>query len=312
MFPTGAVRVSSVPATATAILPGAFERSPALFREIVEIHEPGRYHLYIASACPWCHRTTMMRRLKGLEEVVGVSHLDPIRDQRGWAFTGGLYTDEIEGMRFLSEAYIRTEPQYTGSVTAPVLWDRQTGRIVNNESSEIIRMFNSSPLASGLNYYPESLALAIDEINERIYGSVNNGVYRAGFARSQAAYEHAVVDVFTTLDWLEGLLRERRYVLGDTVTEADWRLFPTLVRFDSVYSGHFKCNLRRIVDYPNLWRYTCELYQTAGISDTVVLDEIKRHYYMTHPSLNPSRIVPLGPQIDFERPPRRARSGRAG
>jgi putative glutathione S-transferase len=251
----------------------------------------------------------VMRTLKGLDEVVGISHVDPIRDARGWAFTGGLYTDEVEGMRFLSEAYIRTNPEYAGHVSAPVLWDRTTRRIVNNESSEIIRMFNSSPLASGLDYYPESLRLAIEEINERIYATVNNGVYRAGFARSQAAYEHAVVDLFATLDLLERLLSKRHYLLGDTLTEADWRLFPTLVRFDPVYYGHFKCNLRRLIDYPSLWRYTCELYQIIGVSDTVALDEIKRHYYMTQPSLNPSRIVPLGPQIDFERPLRRARSG---
>jgi glutathionyl-hydroquinone reductase len=311
VFPIDAVRVSGASETPTAIPPGAFERAPSAFRETVEINQPGRYHLYVASACPWCHRTMVVRALKGLEGVVGISYLDPIRDERGWAFTGGNYVDEIEGMRFLSEAYIRTDPEYAGHVSAPVLWDRVTGRIVNNESSEIIRMFNSSPLASGLDFYPESLRLAIEEINERIYVTVNNGVYRAGFARSQAAYEHAVVELFATLDWLERLLSKRRYLLGDTLTEADWRLFPTLVRFDPVYHGHFKCNLRRLIDYPSLWRYTCELYQIVGVSDTVALDQIKRHYYMTHPSLNPTRIVPLGPQIDFERPPRRARSGRA-
>lgn len=281
---------------------GAFERVPSAFREIVEINEPGRYHLYVASACPWCHRTMIVRQLKGLEQAVGISHLDPIRDERGWAFSGGLYRDEIGGMRFLSEAYVASDPEYGGRVTAPVLWDREAGRIVNNESSEIIRMFNSSPLGDHLDLYPETLREAIDAINARVYDTVNNGVYRCGFARTQAAYEHAFLALFETLDWLEALLDERRYLLGEVLTEADWRLFPTLVRFDSVYVGHFKCNLRRIVDYPNLWGYTRELYQVPGIAETVALDEIKRHYYMTHPSINPSRIVPLGPRIDFDAP----------
>jgi len=290
----------SGPSTEAAL--GAFERAPSAFREWVEITEPGRYHLYVASACPWCHRTMIVRKLKGLEQVVGISQIDPIRDQRGWAFTGGLYTDEIEGMRFLSEAYIRTAPDYSGHVSAPVLWDRETARIVNNESSEIIRMFNSSPLASGPDLYPDALRGEIDTINERVYETVNNGVYRSGFARSQGAYAHAVTALFESLDWLEGILAARRYLLGEVLTEADWRLFPTLVRFDPVYVGHFKCNLRRIVDYPNLWGYTRELYQVPGIAETVALDEIKRHYYMTHPSINPSRIVPLGPRIDFDAP----------
>ncbi|MGD0197998.1 MAG: glutathione S-transferase family protein [Solirubrobacteraceae bacterium] len=286
---------------------GAFERAPAAFREIVEIDVPGRYHLYVASACPWCHRTIIVRKLKQLEDVVGVSFLDPIRDERGWAFTGGRYVDEIEQMSFLSEAYLRTDPAYRGHVSAPVLWDRHSGRIVNNESSEIIRIFNSSPLAGGPDLYPSELRGEIDAINDRVYAKVNNGVYRAGFARTQAAYEHAVELLFESLDWLEGLLGERRYLLGENLTEADWRLFPTLVRFDPVYVGHFKCNLRRLVDFPNLWAYTRELYQRPGIAETVVLDEIKRHYYMTHPSINPSRIVPLGPIIDFAQPHDRAK-----
>ena len=281
---------------------GAFERAPSAFRDWVQITEPGRYHLYIASACPWCHRTMIVRNLKGLRDAVAMSHLDPIRDQRGWAFTGGLYRDEIEGMRFLSEAYVRSDPGYSGNVTAPVLWDREAGRIVNNESSEIIRMFNASPLASGPDLYPAALRADIDEINARVYDTVNNGVYRSGFARSQNAYEHAVGALFDSLDWLEGLLSARRYLLGDELTEADWRLFPTLVRFDPVYVGHFKCNLRRIVDYPQLWGYTRELYQLPGIAETVALDEIKRHYYMTHAMINPTRIVPVGPQIDFTSP----------
>jgi putative glutathione S-transferase len=286
----------------SAAVAGAFERAPSAFREWVEITEPGRYHLYVASACPWCHRTMIVRGLKGLADVVGISHVDPIRDQRGWAFTGGLYTDEIEGMRFLSEAYIRAAPDYAGHVSAPVLWDREHERIVNNESSEIIRMFNASPLASGPDLYPADLREAIDDVNGRVYETVNNGVYRSGFARSQAAYESAVGALFDSLDWLEQLLSERRYLLGDELTEADWRLFPTLVRFDPVYVGHFKCNLRRIVDYPALWGYTRELYQLPGVSETVALDEIKRHYYMTHASINPTRIVPVGPAIDFGSP----------
>jgi putative glutathione S-transferase len=303
--------VSDVVAT-TRTQAGAFERAPSAFREIVEINEPGRYHLYVASACPWCHRTMIVRQLKGLEQAVGISHLDPIRDERGWAFSGGLYRDEIGGMRFLSEAYVASDPEYGGRVTAPVLWDRAAGRIVNNESSEIIRMFNSSPLGNALDLYPETLREAVDAINTRVYGTVNNGVYRCGFARTQAAYEHAFLALFETLDWLEALLGERRYLLGEVLTEADWRLFPTLVRFDSVYVGHFKCNLRRLVDYPNLWGYTRELYQYAAVAATVALDEIKRHYYMTHASINPSRIVPLGPQLDFGTPHGRGREQARG
>lgn len=281
---------------------GAFARVPSAFREVVEIAEPGRYHLYVASACPWCHRTMIVRQLKELTDAVGISHVDPIRDDRGWAFTGGLYSDQIEGMRFLSEAYIRTDPEYRGRVTAPVLWDRLTSRIINNESSEIIRMFNSSPLGNALDLYPQPLREAIDALNERVYETVNNGVYRSGFARTQGAYEHAVVPLFETLDWLDALLGERRYLLGETLTEADWRLFPTLVRFDAVYFGHFKCNVRRLVDFSNLWDYTRELYQHPGVAGTVALDEIKRHYYMTQVSINPTRIVPLGPELDFAAP----------
>jgi putative glutathione S-transferase len=281
---------------------GAFERAPSVFRERVEITEPGRYHLYVASACPWCHRTMIVRKLERLESAVGISHLDPIRDERGWAFTGGIYEDPVEGMRFLSEAYERTAPGYSGHVSAPVLWDREERRIVNNESSEIIRMFNASPLASGPDLYPESLREGIDTINHRVYETVNNGVYASGFARRQAAYERAVTALFESLDWLDQLLGERRYLLGEVLTEADWRLFPTLVRFDPVYVAHFKCNLRRLVDYANLWPYARELYQQPGIAETVALDEIKRHYYMTHASINPTGIVPLGPLIDFEEP----------
>jgi putative glutathione S-transferase len=283
---------------------GAFERQASVFRESVAAAEPGRYHLYVAAACPWCHRTMIVRGLLGLESAVGISYLDPIRDARGWAFTGGRFVDEIEGMRFLAEAYVATDPASTAHVTAPVLWDRETRRIVNNESSEIIRMFETGAFGGtgGPELYPAALAEEIDAINERVYETLNDGVYRCGFARTQAAYEAAVRPLFETLDWLEGLLGSRRYLLGEERTEADWRLFPTLMRFDAVYNGHFKCNLRRLVDYPNLWGYTRELYQLPGIAATVELDEIKRHYYVTHRSINPSGIVPLGPAIDFGAP----------
>ncbi len=292
--------VTDAAASSTA---GAFERAASAFREWVTAAEPGRYHLYVAAACPWCHRTMIVRDLMGLESAVGISYLDPIRDARGWAFTGGKFVDEIEGMRFLAEAYVRTDPTSTRHVTAPVLWDRDAKRIVNNESSEIIRMFESRSFGGGgPELYPAALVAEIDAINERVYETLNDGVYRCGFARSQAAYEAAFWPLFETLDWLEGLLGSRRYLLGEQLTEADWRLFPTLVRFDAVYNGHFKCNLRRLVDYPNLWGYTRELYQLPGIAATVVLDEIKRHYYGTHPSINPSGVVPLGPLLDFEAP----------
>ncbi|HEY7968157.1 MAG TPA: glutathione S-transferase family protein [Solirubrobacteraceae bacterium] len=284
---------------------GAFEREASVFRDWVDAGaQAGRYHLYVASACPWCHRTIIVRELLGLEDAVGISYIDPIRDERGWAFTGGEYVDEIEGMSFLSEAYARTDPASVGHVTAPVLWDREAGRIVNNESSDIIRMFETGVFGgrADADLYPDALAAEIDAVNERVYETLNNGVYRCGFARSQAAYEASFVPLFETLDWLEERLGQSRYLFGEELTEADWRLFPTLVRFDAVYYGHFKCNLRRIVDYPNLWGYTRELYQLPGIAATVKLDEIKRHYYYTHPSINPSRIVPLGPAIDFAGP----------
>jgi putative glutathione S-transferase len=282
---------------------GVFEREASVFREWVADGEPGRYHLYVAASCPWCHRTMIVRELMGLESAVGISYLDPIRDERGWAFTGGKFVDEIEGMRFLAEAYERTDRASTAHITAPVLWDRQTKRIVNNESSEIIRMFETGAFGTdGPELYPAALASEIDAINERVYKTLNDGVYRCGFACTQAAYEAAFWPLFETLGWLEELLDSRRYLLGDQRTEADWRLFPTLVRFDAVYYSHFKCNLRRLVDYPNLWGYTRELYQLPGIAATVELAEIKRHYYGTHRSLNPSGIVPLGPAIDFEVP----------
>jgi putative glutathione S-transferase len=282
---------------------GSFERQASVFREQLEHAEPGRYHLYVAAACPWCHRTMIVRELLGLQQAVGISYLDPIRDERGWAFTGGRFVDPIEGMHFLAEAYVRTDPRAGGRVTAPVLWDREAGRIVNNESSDIIRMFETGVFGGqGPELYPAALAAEIDAVNERVYETVNNGVYRCGFAQTQGAYEAAFVPLFDTLDALEERLAASRYLLGEQITEADWRLFPTLVRFDAVYYSHFKCNLRRIVDYPNLWGYTRDLYQRPGVAGTVELDEIKRHYYGTHRSINPTGIVPLGPAIDFEQP----------
>jgi putative glutathione S-transferase len=274
-----------------------------MFRESVGEAGPGRYHLYVSAACPWCHRTMIVRELMGIGDSVGISYVDPIRDERGWAFSGGEFVDPIEGMEFLAEAYQRTDPGYGGRVTAPVLWDREAKRIVNNESSEIIRMFEGGVFGgNGTQLYPAALAPEIDEVNARVYETFNNGVYRCGFARTQAAYDAAFWPLFETLDWLEGLLGERRYLLGDQLTEADWRLFPTLVRFDAVYYSHFKCNLRRVADYPNLWGYTRELYQLPAVAETVRLEEIKRHYYGTHVQINPSRIVPLGPQLNFEAP----------
>jgi putative glutathione S-transferase len=283
---------------------GAFERQPSAFRGWVERGERGRYHLYVAAACPWCHRTMIVRELLGLGATVGISYLDPIRDERGWAFTGGRFVDDVEGMQFLAQAYRRTDPHYAGRVTAPVLWDREDGRIVNNESSEIIRMFELGAFAgdTGIELYAAALAAEIDAVNDRVYETLNNGVYACGFARTQEAYVAAFWPMFATMDWLEARLAERRYLLGDALTEADWRLFPTLVRFDAVYYGHFKCNLRRLVDYPNLWAYTRELYQLPGVAETVELDEIKRHYYYTHAAINPTRIVPLGPALDFTAP----------
>ena len=283
--------------TTTYIKDGRFERPPSKFRDRPAL-EPGRYHLYISWACPWAHRTAIVRMLGGLEDAISMSAVDPIRDERGWAFTGGEYTDPLNGFAFLGQAYDATDPRYDGRISVPVLWDIQDGRIVNNESADIVRM-----LGEGSDLYPEHAREEIDRLNERIYATVNNGVYRAGFATSQAAYEEAVVPMFETLAMLEDRLGERRWLAGTAEpSEADWRLFTTLVRFDSVYAIHFKCSIRRIADHPNLWAYTRELYQRPGIAQTVRMDEIKRHYYTTHPSVNPSRIVPLGPDLDFTAP----------
>jgi glutathionyl-hydroquinone reductase len=269
--------------------------------------EPGRYHLYVSWACPWAHRTLIFRRLKGLEDLISVSVVNPYMHEPGWTFEPhpGSTPDHVNGARYLHEIYTLADPQYTGVVTVPVLWDKQRRTIVNNESAEIIRMFNSAFDAftdCGRDYYPAHLRAEIDAVNERVYKTLNNGVYRAGFATSQRAYDRAFDALFDTLDWLEARLGRQRYLAGDQITEADWRLFTTLVRFDAVYHGHFKCNRRRLIDYPNLWGFTRELYQVDGIADTVHLEQIKTHYYGSHRQLNPGGIIPRGPELDFGTP----------
>lgn len=267
--------------------------------------EKGRYHLYVSLACPWAHRTLIFRELKGLQEFVDVSVVHFLMGKDGWTFDEGegVTRDALHGSDFLHQVYVKADANYTGRVTVPVLWDKTTGTIVSNESSEIIRMFNSAfdevGAAAG-DFYPEATRDAIDEINERVYGTLNNGVYRCGFATTQDAYEGAFDELFATMDWLEELLATNRYLAGDAITEADWRLFTTLVRFDPVYFGHFKTNKKRLVDYPNLWAYTRELYQWPGVAQTVNMHHIKHHYYRSHDTINPTRIVPKGPAIDFE------------
>lgn len=269
--------------------------------------EPGRYHLYVSLACPWAHRTLILRRLKGLEDMVSVSVVHPLMLEQGWTFEPGpgVVPDPVNGARYLHQVYAAAQPDYTGRVTVPVLWDRERATIVSNESSEIVRMFNSAfdaVGASGPDFYPRPLRSEIDRINAPIYDHVNNGVYKAGFATSQEAYAESVSQLFNVLDEIERRLSRRRYLAGDRVTEADWRLFTTLVRYDAVYFGHFKCNIRRLVDYPNLWGYTRELYQVPGVAGTVNMDHIKSHYYGSHETINPTRIVPVGPDIDFGAP----------
>jgi putative glutathione S-transferase len=279
---------------------GRFVRQASRFRDRVEQRpEPGRYHLYVSLACPWASRAILVRKLKHLEEVLPMTIVDPIRDERGWRFDAER-PDPVNGFTFLREAYEATEPGFDDRVTVPVLWDTRERRIVNNESADIIRMLNAWS-DEGPDLYPADLRPAIDELNERIYETVNNGVYRAGFASSQEAYEEAFDELFETLDWLDERLATRRFLLGDEITEADWRLFMTLVRFDAVYVGHFKCNRRRIDDYAHLSGYLRDLFQQPGVADTVDLDHIKRHYYGTHPQLNPTRIVPKGPALDLWR-----------
>lgn len=294
---------------------GRFKRQSSKFREWVTADggsgygvEAGRYHLYVSLACPWAHRAVIVRELKGLQDAIGMSIVDPIRDERGWAFRDvpGTTADQVNGWSYLSEGYLASDPEFDARITVPVLWDTQSGRIVNNESADIIVMLNEEfdALAEnpGLDLYPAPLRGEIDELNATIYDTVNNGVYRAGFASSQEAYEEAVLPLFDTLDALDARLATRRYLVGEAQTLADWRLFTTLLRFDPVYVGHFKCNLRRIVDYPSLSGYLRDLYQTPGVAGTVDLDQIKRHYYVTHGAINPSGVVPVGPVLDLDAP----------
>ena len=278
--------------------------------------EPARYHLYVSLACPWAHRTLIFRALKGLEGMIGLSVVHWRMLENGWTFEDGpgVVPDPINGARYLYEVYGAADPSYTGRVTVPVLWDKARATIVNNESAEIIRMLNSAFDGVGAkpgDYYPVELRAEIDALNERIYHTVNNGVYKAGFATTQEAYEEAVGPVFDTLDGLDERLATRRYLCGDTLTEADWRLFTTLVRFDAVYVGHFKCNRRRIADYPNLWPYLRDLYAVPGVAATVNLQHIKGHYYESHRGINPTGIVPVGPDLDFTAPQERAALARA-
>ena len=299
---------------------GRFIRSASQFRNWVTVDgtagpmglagfkaEADRYHLYVSYACPWANRTLIFRKLKGLEKIISLSVVHWHMAEEGWTFAEGegVIADPNLNANTLCDIYLKANNIYSGRVTVPVLWDKKGNTIVSNESSEIIRMFNSAFDEVGAtegNYYPESLREEIDALNERIYDTVNNGVYKAGFATRQEAYEEAVVPLFDTLDWLEERLKSQRYLTGDKITEADWRLFTTLIRFDAVYVGHFKCNLKRLFDYPNLWAYTRDLYQQPGIAETVNMYHIKNHYYGSHTSVNPSGIVPLGPVINYDEP----------
>jgi putative glutathione S-transferase len=297
---------------------GRFERAESAFRAWITPDgrpgpsgaggfkaEAGRYHLYVSLACPWAHRTLIFRALKRLEGLISLSVVEPVMRENGWELAPG--ADPVNGANFLHQVYAKADPRYSGRVTVPTLWDKKTGTIVNNESAEIIRMFNSAfdglpGVDAARDFYPEALRDEIDAINRVVYARVNNGVYRAGFATAQEAYEEAVDFLFATLDELEARLGRQRYLAGDRLTEADWRLFTTLARFDAVYVGHFKCNKKRLVDYPNLSAYTRELYQVPGVAQTVDLDQIKRHYYASQRALNPTGIVPKGPDLDFAQP----------
>jgi putative glutathione S-transferase len=302
---------------------GEFQRQEDAFRQWVSndgstpyLAEAGRYHLYVSLACPWASRTVIFRKLKGLEEAIGMTVLDPIRDDRGWAFRdpsgkiplGAPFdsTDSVNGFHFFSEAYKATDPDYEARVTVPVLWDKQTKRIVNNCEDDICRMFNDvfNDFARNkdVDFFPKEIEAKHAKLCDFLYDKVNNGVYKAGFATRQRPYEIACSKLFEALDELERRLSKNRYLFGNSIVEADWRLFCTLIRFDAVYYGHFKCNLRRILDYPNLQRYLIDLYQQPGIADTVSIDHIKRHYYMTHTEINPTRIVPIGPLLDLTQP----------
>ncbi len=300
---------------------GAFKRSEAQFRNWVTADgsagptgvggykaESGRYHLYVSHACPWANRTLIFRALKGLEDHISISVVHPDMLNKGWSFEAdydGATGDDLFGSDFMYQIYQRALPDVTTRVTVPVLWDKETGTIVSNESSEIIRMFNTAfndLTGNQLDFYSEALRPQIDEVNARIYSDINNGVYKSGFATSQSAYDTAVSALFEALDWVEGILATNRYLTGPQVTEADWRLLTTLVRFDLVYHLHFKCNRKRLIDYPNLWAYTRELYQWPGVADTIHFDHIVRHYHYSHESINPHRIVPINPIIDWNAP----------
>nr|WP_316655258.1 glutathione S-transferase family protein [uncultured Gellertiella sp.] len=306
---------------------GHFRRSQSQFRNWVTADgsagpsgeagfkaESGRYHLYVSLACPWAHRTLIFRRLKGLEEHVSLSVVDPLMLEHGWEFhdRDGATRDHLLETDYLWQVYVRADPAYSGRVTVPVLWDKERRTIVSNESSEIIRMFNSAfddITGNSLDFYPPDLRTAIDAINPEIYDRVNNGVYKAGFATTQAAYAASVNALFVMLDRLETLLTDQRYLTGSRITEADWRLFTTLVRFDPVYVGHFKCNIRRIADYPHLQAYLKDLYQAPGVAETVNFRHIKEHYYRSHATINPTGVVPLGPVMDLDGPHGRERLG---
>lgn len=296
---------------------GRFEREDAGFRNWVTVDgragptgiegfkaEPDRYHLYVSLACPWAHRALIYRKLKGLEDLIPISVVNPYMGEHGWTFAdgAGVVADPVIHADYAYELYTKAKPDYTGRVTVPILWDKKTNTIVSNESSEIIRMFNSAFDEVGAvagNFLPADLLSEIDDINTFVYSTINNGVYKTGFSTTQEAYEEAVGELFDALDTLEVRLAEQRYLVGSTITEADWRLFTTLMRFDAVYVGHFKCNLHRIVDYPNLWGYLRDLYQVPGIAETVNMTHIKQHYYTSHANINPTRIIPVGPAIDF-------------
>lgn len=305
----------------TASSSGAFERKEASFRNWITADgsagpsgdggfkaEPGRYHLYVSYACPWAHRTLMFRKLKSLENLISVSVVHPDMLDSGWSFStdfDGATGDDLFGFEHLHQVYTKGQPDVSTRVTVPVLWDKEQEVIVSNESSEIIRMFNSAfdgLTGNTADYWPEAMRDEIEEVNGRVYETVNNGVYRAGFASKQAPYDAAVTALFETLDWLEDRLSGHRYLMGDSLTEADIRLFSTLIRFDPVYHLHFKCNRRRIIDYPNLWGYTREIFQMPGIAETVNLDHIVRHYHYSHESINPHRIIPINPVLDYNAP----------
>ncbi|MGK0291217.1 MAG: putative glutathione S-transferase, partial [bacterium] len=301
---------------------GAFVRQESKFRNWItklgaESHdypcnkiypaEAGRYHLYVSLACPWAHRTLIFRKLKKLEDLISVSVVDPLMFGNGWEFSDheGCTSDELYHLKYLWELYKKADEHYVGRVTVPILWDKKTETIVNNESSEIIRIFNSEfndLTGNQTDFYPEELRMHIDEMNEFVYHSINNGVYRCGFATTQEAYENAYEELFEYLDVLDELLQHKRYLMGDVLTEADWRLFTTLVRFDSVYYSHFKCSKKKLIEYSNLWNYVKELAQIEGILDTINMDHIKQHYYRSHTSINPTGIVPVGPNVRFTWP----------